>query len=1107
MAKLKVFSASAGSGKTYTLARQVINLLLANPRSYANILAVTFTNKATSEMKERIVGDLDLMANGPDGDPAREAIIAKHVEMRHEDGDTSVDRAKVIELSLKSLRNILLDYGQFSVSTIDKFVQRVIRAFAYEQGLASNYGIQLQADPVINSAMDNLMESMSVDSELRSQVVAMTEDDMEDKGWGGAEKRIRGMCSALLQDGIDINYDILTSTNISLLSDRMEARLDRATREAHEVMARLRGEYVRVGEKGLRSNTNLTKILSADIPACDMSSPSMRRQSRRHAEAFYAALCDADSQYVVNKGIEGGKEAFVAIIDAAKERLRSARAERNTAKAVLANVSSLGVIGRLGRFIGEIEERDNKMHMSGSARLLSDLIDDCPVPFVYEKIGGRYDTIMIDEFQDTSEVQYGNFRPLLDESLAENHDCLLVGDVKQSIYRFRGGDWQLLGKRVADDFGGRAALLRLTENYRSQAQIVNFNNMLFSRLPEVMDQALYSGAMALPEGEKGVLEVMFADAAQIPKKGDGGYVNLTVFSVPHSDADAAQAYIDNAYVRAVKEALDNGYSYSDICILVRKQTTGKDVIDRLGCETWNGEPIPVMSDDSLFVMNSDATVCVANVMNYLVSGERNYLFAALRVLLGVDEQTLGAEFVAHGDALGRDIDSLRGLGILEIIAAVVNRLPQRLKDEDAPFLDAFRQLAMDAVNEEGSDLSRFVKNIEDNRDKWTVFSTSSRPAVKIMTIHKSKGLEFKVVILPDAAWDMETHRGKNTIWCSTDCLGIPEWEEGRIPLTFNESLSQSDFHADYKAEREQVFADNLNMAYVAFTRPKEVLYAWGVYEKPQKDAKKGKTAEGTGRLGKYLCRVLEDMVGCDSRVSRSEIMVDEDGSPSPSGEYTLEAFVYSDGSLPDKWADQQSALSEVRQLVVSQPRLCDPSDKLKINADAESRIIADVEDSVDPSSHTRAQMISAGLTNHGILERVRTLDDLHRAVRQAVSQGALRESEAVAREAEMRAKIESDPRVAEWFMADKVAKVWTEISMVGPAKPGAPLPFTRKRPDRVMRMADGRTVLVDYKFGKRNRKHHQQVAEYLEWLSLAGFEDIEAYLWYYAEGVVERVNL
>ena len=306
MAKLKVFSASAGSGKTYTLARQVINLLLANPRSYANILAVTFTNKATSEMKERIVGDLDLMANGPDGDPAREAIIAKHVEMRQEDGDDSANREKIIELSLKALRNILLDYGQFSVSTIDKFVQRVIRAFAYEQGLASNYGIQLQADPVINSAMDNLMESMSVDAELRSQVVAMTEDDMEDKGWGGAEKRIRNMCSALLQDGIDINYDILTSTNISLLSDRMEARLDRATRVAHDVMASLRVEYVRVGQKGLRSNANIAKILSSDIPVCDLSSPAMRRQSRRQAEAFYAALCGINPQSAVNKTIAGG---------------------------------------------------------------------------------------------------------------------------------------------------------------------------------------------------------------------------------------------------------------------------------------------------------------------------------------------------------------------------------------------------------------------------------------------------------------------------------------------------------------------------------------------------------------------------------------------------------------------------------------------------------------------------------------------------------------------------------------------------------------------------------------------------------------------------------
>ena len=1127
-----IFSASAGSGKTYTLARQVIDLLVADPRSYAHILAVTFTNKATGEMKDRIVGDLDIMANGPDGNKGREALLAAHVAMAQAHGDGKMDRQKVIERSALALRNILLDYGQFSVSTIDSFVQRVIRSFAYEQGLPSNYGLQLDTASVISGAVDDLMDSMSVDADLRRLVISMTEEAIDsDKTWGRAEKSISDIGKELLDEGARVDYEMLTLGNIAKLRDAMQDRQECAAKSVLRIVSTVRERYNACGISGTNGKMKkFARLIVDDLPHWDVSSPANRRNVMRRVDKYVDTLTGLEPSRLITKKTKGDVDAYTEVLTASIEEMSEIQRDLNTCGSVLANVNTLGVMSRLADFIRGIEDRNNKVNMSGSGKLLADLIDGCPVPFVYEKIGVRYDTIMIDEFQDTSATQYGNFYPLLDESLAEDHDCLIVGDVKQSIYRFRGGDWKLLHQQVPSDFRSQADLRPLTENYRSKSQVVNFNNTLFAHLPKAMEAMLYTGGFA----NRLTLSEMYEGAAQQPKKGDDGYVHVEMVQAKEDDTAAAHKYTQDQFVLALKSALDHGYSYSDICILIRKSQEAQVILERLASETWNGLPIPIMSDDSLYVMSSDATRCISEVMHYLVTGERAPLFAALRILRGVSEERLGEEF-AHNRELGDEIDELRGLGILELIGEVVNRLPKKLRDEDALFIDAFRQQVMEAVKDGDADLSSFVRRVDDNLTKWTVWATSSRPAVKIMTIHKSKGLEFKVVLIPNADWEFEANKGKELIWCPADRLGLPSWQGGVLPVTFNAKLANSDFADDYIAERELVYADNLNLVYVAFTRPREVLYAWGVYQKPQKsDEPSADELSSTGALSKYIVAAFGEMEADGAKVNIDELYVYEDGSVAaemhaqndsetedeietikntdPNAEVELpnarhlDRLVYEDGEMPTVTAEPE-AESSVRQMNVEMPFASDAAARYKINAEAESRIISDIEDDTEADGPTRALMISTGLTNHGILERVRSIDDLHRSVRRSVIQGALSQADADAREAEMRQKITDNLTVAEWFDSEKVKKVWTETSMVGPAPDASPLPFVRRRPDRVMRMMDGRTVLVDYKFGKRNKKHHGQVREYLQWLQYAGFERVEAYLWYFPENVVESVSL
>lgn len=1103
MATINLFSASAGSGKTYTLARQVIDLLVTDPKSYAHILAVTFTNKATGEMKERIVGDLDIMANGDDADPAREALIETHLSMCRGRGGSCNSRAEVVRRCRLALRNILLDYGQFSVSTIDSFVQRVIRSFAYEQGLPSNYGIQLDVQPVIDGAVDNLMESLSIDAGLRKLVLEMTEEAIDDdKAWGRPEKQIASLGKTLLSEHTAVNMAALTADNVALLRRTMQSRLDEAVKAIISLADEAKDLYSALGVSKLNGRLkNFSAFICSPTPSFDFHSPAGRRFAKKYAAGVAKVLTEVNIDGLKSQSSKGQVDEFLAGLKVIVAKVADALVPFNTASSVLGSMGVLGVMEKLSHFISDVADRDNKVNMSGSGKLLADLIDGCPVPFVYEKIGVRYDTIMIDEFQDTSRTQYGNFRPLLSESLAEGRDCLLVGDVKQSIYRFRGGDWQLLGKRVGDDFSGYAKLIALTDNYRSKSQIVNFNNALFRSLPKVMDAALYSAGLLSADGSADLLERMYSDAAQNPKKGDDGFARMTVISALKDDIDAARLYAEDSYVAALKGVLDKGYSFSDVCILVRKATEAQAVIERLGRETWRGEPIPIMSDDSLFVMSSDATRCIADVMHYLSTGEKAPLFSAIKILRGLDVEQLGAQF-SDVKSIGAELDELRGLGILELVGAVVNKLPRQLRDDDALYIDAFRQQVMEAVKDGEADLSGFLRRVEDNAAKWTVWASSSRPAVKLMTIHKSKGLEFRVVIIPNADWKLEAFSGRDTIWCPADRLDIDSWRGGELPLTFNKDLPSTSFAPDYVAEREQIFADNLNLAYVAFTRPKEALFAYGVIQKNKTSPKDGEI-EGTGQIVKYIAAALGEMEAAGCPVFSRSALVDDDGRETDGATHNIEVVEYSDGRLAPREASPEEG-GGVEQMDVPMHMSTDPVARFKINAEAESRIIDDAADADHPS---RALMISTGLTNHGILESVMSVADLHPAVRRAVMNGLLAEAEAAAREDEMRRRITSNPVVAEWFDARKVDKVWTETSMVGPAAPGSPMPFARRRPDRVMRMADGRTVLVDYKFGKRNKKHQAQVREYVKWLKYAGFERLDAFLWYYAEDCVERVAL
>lgn len=1096
MAVLNVFSASAGSGKTYTLARKVIDLLARDPQSYARLLAVTFTNKATGEMKERIVGDLHILAtDGGKEDAKREGLMKFHME------STGMSATELRSRCATALRNILYDYDHLAVSTIDKFVQRLLRSFAYEQGLPANYGVQLDQSDTVNSAFDDMMETMATDASLRDSIVAMAQDNLEaNKKWT-VDADIKALGMLLLTDNAEYLQDEenLTPEKLKALQASLNDARQNALATTYEAATDLQNSIERTGVTNLNKTTfkKYDRLIGEMPPSADTPTDDLRRNMRTWAEKMMEALAELASKKTTTKQTKGDTEQFSWALTGISARVKEAKLTYDTVSAVQKNVKIMAVMGHLARHIAEVERRDNTKNIGSSGAMLKELIDGCPVPFIYEKSGARYDTIMIDEFQDTSRVQYENFAPLLRNSLDEGNDCLIVGDVKQSIYRFRGGDWRLLGRRVERDFSQyRHEILR--ENYRSRDEIVKLNNLIFGILPKVMDDTLSQMGEEIDAAD--TMEAMYAECGQEPRRGSGGMAQLEVVNVSKATGAAmrsAQEYVADQYVAAIRELHDErAYAYADICVLTHTNKEGKKVIDRL-----SEEGIPFMSDDSLLVMSSDATVCLTDALRYISSGEPAPLFAAVKILTGIDVTTMSHEWLAAQGQWAERLDALRGLSLVEMAGELVNMLPEPMRDSESPFIDAFLQNMNEAIRNGIATLDAFLLHVDANANKWAVSATSGTDAVRIMTIHKSKGLEFNVVIIPFADWNiLPRSYVKSVLWCDAAKIGLPDktWQGRKLPVHFAKKLLNTAFAQDFAAEARACLEDSLNMAYVAMTRPREVLMAWSI--SAAKKSKKGNDDNGDmGDMGRYLSAAVENMppesvtVETETLAPREneedDVKEEDEESGNENGKKNAEDLPptvrrIKFGAMPR--AGTKRGDDKRDQLEVPMAHAYRPSASPAINTE------------VEMGEYERTDMISYGLTMHGIFERVTTEADLHPAIESAVTDGLVLPADASKLEAEMSKKMKAKG-VSEWFDGS-MTDVWAETTMVGPDR--------RLRPDRIMTSDGGeRTVIVDYKFGRTERaEHRRQVEQYVEWLTEAGFKGVEAYLWYYTLNKVVKVG-
>ena len=1017
---ITILKASAGSGKTYNLAREYIRLLLEkrDMQAYRHILAVTFTNKATDEMKRRILDELYLLATAPEKSPYFDDFVPKPFPS----AEALRKRAK------GQLGGILHDYSSFAVSTIDKFFQQALRAFSREIGQFASYQVELDRASLVDESVDRILNGLTEDE--RSLLDWLTDNvkaSLEQGDRFALEPPLREMAlnlmsadhaEAVRRHHVDEDHAYAQEHLKEIrkgCADLADAFVKDVQDAANAVLEVLKRHVVDPAESSYKFLTALYGYQKLDPHAV----------VKRPSDAFFARSADSSKWFARSKdhhrlaleeSLEGPLQAFCDLFG---DRYRQYR----TALVIGGQVYALGIAGALRQAFVEVQREKNVLSIDDTNTILKGIIDGSDAPFVYEKMGVRFENFLLDEFQDTSTLQWENFRPLLENSEASGFDNLVVGDVKQSIYRWRGSDWHLLDSGVGADFGLLPGSEKVLDaNYRTCRAIVEFNNAFFRYAAEELDGLL--------GGDE--IRRLYHDVEQKVRFKDPAEGSVDVRFVEDYAAEMDEIV---ASVRAVVEA---GGAYGDVAILVRGNQEGSEIAARLVSER-----IPVVSDDSLFVKSS---VTVRRLVSQL----------SLVDAPDTPEAPSAAGFLA------RSMD-VRIPDHYHSLADLAESLLRDLRDADpdtfaaeVPYVQAFMDHLLDWTAVHGNDLSSFLGDWDVMDPK--IASPETGSSVRVMTIHKSKGLEFPYVIFPFA--EKVVLYKSSSWWCrpQVDDTPLEDFADGVYHVKLSGSCESTLFAEDYRRERRLQLVDNVNVFYVAMTRAK---YGLKVIAKVPPQRVLDAVKSGSPGDWKDLSQVLYGFVGeLDHHVGTFydfRSLEREAGVSAP-----LEA------GYPSFPAGERG--------------------RLKFSRDAADYFGPDGLVGPDASNRLR------GLVLHGILASVTVPGDLPAAVDRAVASGELPRTDRDRTLSFLEAEIAS---VADrgWFSPDY--RVLNESPVLG--ADGSEL-----RPDRVVLRPDGSVTIVDYKFGRPEEKHVKQVRAYVDLYHALGHGSVTGTLWYVRENEADE---
>lgn len=1008
----KIYNASAGSGKTFTLAKSYLKILIASNdyNKFRSILALTFTNKAVGEMKERIIMMLKVFST-------KENLDNPHPMFIDICKDLSIAKADLNTKSKQILKHIIHNYGAFDISTIDGFTHRVIRTFAHDLKLPVNFEVELDQERLLSEAVDSLIAKAGTDKELTKILVDFAiEKADDDKSW-------------------DISYDFNKISKL-LVNENDSAAikiLDAKTIEEFQQLKIQLAKDIETLEKAIVSvaNSTLDLIEESGLQFDDFNRKSLPKHfeslasktiNLNFSSAWQADLIEGNSLYParVSDANASTIESIQPYLAEAFIKSKTSVFELKLKKGFYKNMTPLSVLNAIQKEVNAIKNEQNKMLISEFNTIIGTEIKDQPTPFIYERLGEKFKHYFIDEFQDTSKMQWENLVPLLDNALSTSSgSAMLVGDAKQAIYRWRGGEAEQfinLYNLTENPFPIEAQVLPLETNYRSAKSVITFNNAFFKFL---------SGA----HFSNTVYANLYQNSRQNLHSTTQGYVNLNFLDIKQED-DNDQRYAQQT-LDTVKQCQENGYKLEDICVIVRKRKQGVVVAKYL-----SEHGITITSSETLLLKNSDKVIFLNAFLKLLLQPTNKAL--KIEVLTFLAEQHciedkhqffalyINKEINAFFESLEAlqiftNKEKLLQLPLYELIEELIRVF--KLNTTSDAYLQFYLDFVLEFTQNQNTDLSAFLRHFEKKEDNLSVVSPENRDAVRIMTIHKSKGLEFSVVIFPFA--DLNIYRElEPKVWFPLAENTYHNFKT--LLINYNKDVEHfgDEGKSIYNKHQAQLELDNINLLYVVLTRAVEQLYVI---------SKKDINPKGIVNTNTYAGMLITYLQNI--------------------GNWSDNQLVYGFGESDKKVQTIPNALLDPIELISV------PKEDHDLSIITKSGLLWDTQ---------QEKAIERGNLVHLILSKIKTKQDLDLAFNELLFEGAIT-NEQINQLKSVVISVLEHPKLKLYF--EDGFDVYNERDII--TNTGQLL-----RPDRLNINTLKDVILIDYKTGEKKSYHQSQLNDY-----------------------------
>ena len=1045
---LSIYKASAGSGKTYTLAREYIRLLLRGTQfakhqhlPHSHILAVTFTKKSTAEMKERILHELYILANTPEkseyiSDFTQDLTLAMSVEQIQQS-------AQIL------LIGILQDYTRFSVSTIDGFFQQVIRSFAKELGLSATYDISMDSEEIVQQAVDDLFKSLHSEQQdkgdLKMWLTDFAQKNIDNNKQWNPSTLIKKFSTELLQEHLMRRMHALQDVfaDKELIRNYIQ-QLQQICIQVEQQVSNLLQQATHIFATEIGWNSNLTNAFKK--PPTDWLEGKIGTTFNKVIEnptaAYVKSIPKAQQQHLATIYDQQLQPIFLQLHDICTG---AGACDYFTANAILPNLYTTGILQDVDKQIQETDISLGRFPISKTNEFVNQVIDGQDAPFIYERIGQYYHHYMIDEFQDTSSLQWENFSPLIHESEDSNRDNLIVGDVKQSIYRFRNSDWHLLNT-VPSQFHN-TVIPKMGDNWRTAPIVIQENEKLLQRYSTwVADQIdLQTNQPVISQDIRNMYswDAMHQEAQKSYK----GYFHMQFFEGKEAQADALEA-LDQLLQSLQAEGID----LKRVTLLTRFAYEAAELAQFLVQRNYS-----VQSAAGLRVDAHKAVKVIINLLKDDWQMESSITYNAIQQFYGelTQEQT---NKLSHAEYLP----------IYERIQIIIDTLQLSALEGAIPYLTAFQDIVYQFTKNRVADTTAFLTFWERKSSKFTIPAAKTTNTIQIMTIHSSKGLEFDIVILPKLSWPIMSFHKDDIIWCEPKTAPF-----NTLPLVAvhpDERLMMSHLKDDFIQEKVAQYTDYLNLTYVALTRPRYRLYAFG--EKYSVSRKGEVSIKNIGHLFSYLYDTRGEL---DEQLTYAKL--DNDAiklAPLP--------------PLKEEKKEGENKGQTIKETRIATYISNAIDDRLILRSRAED----------DFAPETPLSIIDLGIKMHLWMSYINTWNDAEPALYKLIREGQVTQQQAI----EMRQQFASLQSLIQrenhddWFCNQY--RILAEQDIIAPSG-------NMQRPDRVM-ISGKHAIVIDYKFGHEQRfSHLEQVRDYMSLLRQMGYTT-EGHIIYVALQTIHSIS-